>query len=98
MSQNIEKSRAKIVQIITEFVQPKQIILFGSRTSGLAHRYSDYDVALVGVSMNHRTERRLKEALDDGLGVFIVDLINLDNVDVAFRELVLQNGVILYES
>ncbi len=98
MSQNIEKNRTKIVQIITEFVQPKQIILFGSRASGQAHHYSDYDIALVGVSIDHRTERCLKEALDDRLSVFIVDLINLDKVDTAFKELGLQNGVILYES
>ena len=70
----LEKNITEIVQTITKLVQPERVILFGSRARGVAHRYSDYDIALVGVTMDHRVERRLKEALDDKLGIFTVDL------------------------
>jgi predicted nucleotidyltransferase len=91
-----DRNITEIVNTITEFVQPEQIILFGSRTRGVAHRYSDYDIALVGVDMDHRTERRLKEALDDRLGIFTVDLIDLGKVDPEFREIILRKGVVIY--
>ncbi len=93
-----EKNIAKITRTITELAQPEQIILFGSRAHGTAHRYSDYDIALAGVDMDHRTERRLKEALDDRLGIFTVDLINIDKVDPEFKDIIVQSGVIVYES
>ncbi len=93
-----EKNITEIVQTITKFVQPERVILFGSRAHGTAHRYSDYDIALSGVTIDHRMERRLKEALDDRLGIFTVDLILLGRVDSEFREIVTQNGVIIYEN
>jgi len=93
-----EKNIAEIIHTITELAQPEQIILFGSRAHGTAHRYSDYDIALAGVDMDHRTERCLKEALDDRLGIFTVDLINIDKVDREFKDIIVQSGVIVYES
>jgi len=91
---NIER----ITHTIREFVKPDKIILFGSRTHGTAHRYSDYDIAVSGVNMDHRTERLLKQALDDRLGVFTVDLISIDRVDKQFRDMILQSGEVLYEN
>jgi len=91
-----EKNITEIINTITKLVQPDQIILFGSRARDVAHRYSDYDIALVGVDMDHRTERRLKEALDDRLGIFTVDLIDMGKVDPEFKEIILQSGVIIY--
>ena len=98
MAYNRDELEKNIVEIITKLVQPRQIILFGSRAHGTAHRYSDYDIALVGVDMDHRTERRLKQALDDGLGIFTVDLINVDKVDPEFKDIIVQSGVIVYEN
>jgi len=93
-----EKNIMEIINTIIEMTQPKQIIWFGSRVCGTAHRYSDYDIALAGVDMDHRTERHLKEALDDRLGIFTVDLIDIDKVDPEFKNSILQNGVIVYEN
>ncbi len=93
----LEKNIAKIIRTITEWTQPKQIIWFGSRVQGAARRYSDYDIAVLGAKMNHRTERRLKESLDQRLGIFSVDLINLDKTDPQFRKMVMQKGIIIYD-
>ncbi len=93
-----EKNVTEITSTITELVQPEQIILFGSRVRGTAHPYSDYDIALLGVEMDHRTERHLKEVLDDRLGIYTVDLVNLDKVDPEFRDIIVQSGVVVYEN
>lgn len=93
-----EKNITTIVQTITEVTDPKQIIWFGSRVHGTGHRYSDYDIALVGGDLDHRTERRLKESLDDRLGIFIVDLINIDKIDPEFKDRIIQTGVVVYEN
>jgi len=93
-----EKNITEIINTTTKLVQPDQIILFGSRARGVAHRYSDYDIALVGVDMDHRTERRLKEALDERLGIFTVDLIDMSKVDPEFKEIIIRSGVVIYEN
>ena len=80
-----------------DFLNPKRIIIFGSRISGRGREYSDFDIAVEGTEMNIRNERLLKDALDDKLGIITVDLINLDKVDSKFKQLVLQTGRVIYE-
>ena len=87
----------EIISIIKDHIRPKRIILFGSRTSGTKKEYSDFDIAIEGVEMDIRKERLLKDALDEKLGIFTVDLINLDKVDQMFKKLVLEKGKIIYE-
>lgn len=93
-----EKRIAVIVQSILRFVQPEKIILFGSRARGRHHQYSDYDIALVGTSFDHRTERLLREYLDEQLGIFMVDLVNLSQTDDQFQRAVSRQGRVIYES
>lgn len=85
-----------IVDTVNAFLHPKRIILFGSRATGKDKEYSDFDIAVEGVDMNIRSERRLKEALDEMLGIFTVDVINLDRVDSDFKRLVLEKGKVIY--
>ena len=86
-----------IVTLVRDFLNPKRIIIFGSRISGRGREYSDFDIAVEGTEMNIRNERLLKDALDDKLGIITVDLINLDKVDSKFKQLVLQTGRVIYE-
>ena len=86
-----------IVNIIISYLHPERIILFGSRAEGKGKRYSDFDIALEGIAVDIRRERLLKEALDEKLGIFSVDLINLDKADKGFRKIVLEKGRIIYE-
>lgn len=87
----------KIVSFVVSHLHPERIILFGSRAAGKGKKYSDFDIALEGVEMGIREERLLKEALDEKLGVFSIDLINLDKVDSEFKEMVLESGRVIYE-
>lgn len=86
-----------IINIVKDHLHPRRIILFGSRASGKGKRYADFDIAVEGVEMDIRKERLVKDALDEGLGIFTVDLINLDKVDSEFRKLVLDRGKVIYE-
>jgi len=92
-----EKVIGVIVSTITAYLQPKRILLFGSRAWGRGKCYSDFDVALEGVAKTHRRERELKDALDARLGIFSVDLINLEKVDPEFKALIKEGGRIIYE-
>ncbi len=86
-----------IVNTIRVYLQPSKIILFGSRSSHRNRRYSDFDIAIQEGDMDIRTERLLKEALDEKSGIFTIDVINLDKVDDGFKNLILQQGKVIYE-
>ena len=87
----------EIVKVVTEFLNPERIILFGSRAKGTKEKYSDFDIAVEGAIMDIRTERKIKEILDDKLKAYTVEIVNLDSVDSRFREIVLKTGRVLYE-
>ncbi|MBF0344435.1 MAG: nucleotidyltransferase domain-containing protein [Nitrospirae bacterium] len=87
-----------VVDTILSYVHPVRIILFGSRVSGGGHEYSDYDIAIEGVRLDIATSRLLKEAIDAKVGIYSVDLVELDRLDDGFRELVRNDGVVLYEA
>jgi predicted nucleotidyltransferase len=86
----------RIVQIIKDYIHPQKIILFGSRVTDNYRRYSDFDIAVENVEMDIRKERLVKEALDNELGIYTVDLINLNKVDVEFKKLILAKGTVIY--
>lgn len=85
-----------IISVVVDYIHPKRIILFGSRVRGRNKKYSDFDIAVEGAEIDIRIERMLKEILDDKLGIYSVDLINLDKVDNEFKRLVLENGRVIY--
>ncbi len=99
MKEVIDEKRLlkEIVRTIKDFLDPDRILLFGSRAKGIADKYSDFDIAIEGAGMDIRTERKIKELLDDKLKAYTVEIINLDKVDPAFKEMVLKTGRILYE-
>ena len=86
-----------IINIVREHLHPKRIILFGSRAKGKEKEYSDFDIAVEGVEMDIRKERLLKEALDEKMGIYTVEVIDLDKVDEGFKKLVLKTGKSIYE-
>lgn len=94
---NADPNIARIVHAILDFVRPERVIWFGSRVRDTGTRYSDYDIALEGVEMDVRTERLLRERLDEVLGIFSVDLVCLEQVEPWFREIVERDGVVVYE-
>ena len=86
-----------IINIVRKHLHPKRIVLFGSRATGREKKYSDFDIAVEGVDMDIRKERLLKDALDEKMGIYTVEVIDLDKVDEGFREIVMKTGRIIYE-
>ena len=87
----------EIVKVLVSYLKPERIILFGSRAKGRGSEYADFDIAVEGVDMDIRTERTVKEILDEKMRICTVDLINLDRVDREFRDIVYKTGKVLYE-
>lgn len=87
----------EITDVIRTYLNPKKIFLFGSRAAGREKGYSDFDIAVEGGIMDIRKERIIKEILDQKLGIFSVDLVDLDRADKDFKNLVLKTGKVLYE-
>ncbi len=85
-----------IINEVVKYLHPTRIILFGSRAAGRNKQYSDYDIAIEGANMTVRSERKLKEVLDEKLGIFVVDIINIDKIDNDFRRLILKYGKVIY--
>jgi predicted nucleotidyltransferase len=88
----------KIVKIIRDYLHPKKIILFGSRADNSDREYSDFDIAVEIEEMDIRKERLLKEALDNELGIYSVDLLDLNKADEEFKNLILEKGSVIYGS
>jgi len=70
----------------------------GDEEEGNLMKFEKNIAEIIRTITEYRTERCLKEALDDRLGIFTVDLINIDKVDPEFKAIIVQSGVIVYES
>lgn len=93
-----KKIISEIVETVVFYLHPARIILFGSRAIGRASRYSDFDIAVENVELDIRKERRLRETLEDRLGIYMVDVIDLARVDIDFKKLILETGRVIYEN
>jgi predicted nucleotidyltransferase len=71
-----------------------KVFLFGSRARGTSHRASDVDVAVLpSAPLPAGLLADIKEALEESTIPFDVDLVDLSEVDLAFRQRVEQEGV-----
>lgn len=71
-----------------------RVFLFGSRVRGDVHDASDVDVAILPRRvLPLGTLSRIREALEDSTLPFTVDLVDLSDVDPAFRTRVEREGV-----
>ena len=94
---DISKELNEIVEIVIKDLNPKKIILFGSRGKGNFRFNSDYDIAVDSKQNDFRTKRRVKEKLDEVAGLKKVDVIFMNEVEKEFKEIINKTGRILYE-
>ena len=92
-----EEQLSKIKQVLIHFLQPKRIYLFGSRAENKAQAYSDFDIAIDGHTAAFRKMREVKEKLDEKLGIYSCDLVELQKVSPKFKQLILNKGRLIYE-
>lgn len=86
-----------IKQVVVDGVKPKRIYLFGSRATGKSNERSDFDIAIEGSKASFREIRKVKEELDNVLGIYSFDLVELEKTTADFQNLVKDQGKIIYE-
>jgi len=93
-----EDAIERVIEILTREVQPDEVLLFGSRAKGTAHKGSDIDLAIVGGrKLSYRERRKMKEKIEDISGLYSVDIVFIEEVDKDFKELIRETGKVIYE-
>lgn len=85
------------VAILEKELHPNRILLFGSRAEGRHVQASDFDLAVDETKPPDGRDRRIREAIDDAIGLYRADVVYLPNVDPEFRDLILSTGKVVYE-
>lgn len=86
-----------IVKIIIEDVHPLKLILFGSRGKGIESFNSDYDIAIDSELIELNKKRKLKEKIEEIIGLHKIDLVFLKEVDSGFKNIIQKTGRVIYE-
>lgn len=94
MSNTISKTEKEIKEIIFRFLDPKkyQVFIFGSRATGKAKKYSDYDVGILGkkpVPWDILAE--IEEMFEESDLPYKVDIVDFSLVSSDFRKMALSN-------
>ena len=77
---------------------PARVYLFGSRATGHARPTSDIDVAVWPLEeLPVGTLSLIREALEESLIPFTVDLVDLRDTDEMFRARVMKEGIAWHE-
>jgi type I restriction enzyme S subunit len=87
-----KKTEDKIKEIIFKFLDPKryQVFIFGSRATGKAKKYSDYDIGIWGKKpVPLSVLSALEEALDESDLPYKVDVVDFSLVPKKFKEVAL---------
>ena len=87
----------KIIYLINSVISPKRILLFGSRGKGIARDGSDFDIAIDSEEIETNVVRKLKENIEEIVGLYSVDIVFLNEVESGFRKIILDTGKVLYE-
>lgn len=83
---NAREEVAYYLRKIIEELKPEKVILFGSKARGEGDQYSDTDLAVVGVRNFDTTQ------------IYgAVDIVQLETADAALKELIQNEGIVLYE-
>ena len=86
-----------VIKIIRNSFDPDNIILFGSRAKGNFHKNADFDLAINREMVNIRRHRKIMEKVNAVTGLYKVDIVYLNSIDKAFKEIILKTGKVIYE-
>ena len=85
-----------VKQILAEHVPACEVRAFGSRVTLSAKKYSDLDLAVVGVTaLDRSTLARLKEAFEDSDLPIQVDVLDWQEIPQSFREIIARDYAVL---
>lgn len=85
-----------VMQILAEHVPACEVRVFGSRVTCSAKKYSDLDLAVVGVTaLDRHTLARLKEAFEDSDLPILVDVLDWHEISESFQEVIARDYAVL---
>lgn len=88
---------AEVKRIVAEGLggRPARVYLFGSWAKGQGTRFSDIDVGVLPLEpLPAGTLSVIREALEESLVVYPVDLVDLSETALEFREKVEREGIL----
>ena len=92
----MDKTVEAIKKIASGYPSIKQVVLFGSRARRDCYPTSDYDICVVGASLNVFAQFRLD--IDEIPTVYKVDIARYEDIESElFVEEIKRDGVIIYE-
>jgi len=84
-----------VTAILRDELDPKKIVLFGSRAKGNAPHHADFDIGVETQNCSNRAAtRRQIEAV---AGLYRIDLVFFDEIDQGFKDIILKTGKVIYE-
>ncbi len=90
---------AYVVTLAKERLNPRRVILFGSRARGDFRETSDYDFAFdLDKRAKEEWSRFSLDVKDYARTLKGIDLVCINDVDKKFRDRILKEGIVLYES
>ena len=100
MTQKIisKKAEKKIKEIIFQFLNPReyQIFIFGSRVTGKAKKFSDFDVGIFGKKpISFETLGLIDEAFENSDLPYIINVVDFSMVPKNFKKIALSKIKIL---
>jgi len=94
-----DKVITKIIQVFTQFPQIEEAILYGSRAKGNYKKGSDIDLVIEGNNITISCLAKIKNAIDDLLLPYTVDLSIFDTIDnPSLIDHINRIGIVLYNN
>lgn len=90
-----EKTKNKIIAIISVLIPEAKIYLFGSRARGTNAQYADIDIALdAGKKLPNVDVDEVKSMLNESNIVYKIDVVDIHQVSDLMRQQILEERVI----
>lgn len=87
---------ARVKDILEQFVPDRDVLVFGSRATGMAHPHSDLDIVIMGDEPLDLLQRALlREAFEESELPFRVDFAEWARTDECFRAIILHTAILL---
>ena len=100
MTKTKQSPENEIKNIIFQFLDPEEygVFIFGSRATGKAKKYSDYDIGILGTkSVPLNILAKINEALEESNLPYRVDVVDFSLVSKDFKDGVLLLLFLKYE-
>lgn len=90
-----EKTKNKIIAIISVLIPNAKIYLFGSRARGTNAQYADIDIALdAGKKLSNIDVDEVKSMLNESNIIYKIDVVDIHQVNDLMKQQILEERII----